>query len=418
MTDVQTDAPKGGIPSLEVLDSTIGFLADGYEFGRRRFAEVGGDAFRTRLLGRPVTMVFGAEAARVFGDGRHFSRDRALPSTVQHLLQDKGSVQTLQDEPHRHRKSLFVELLRPVELERLRALFAEEWRITKEAAHGEPLAIADATAPALTRAVVSWIGIPTGRVHTDRLSRHLVAMIENAARVGPSHWRARLVRRRTERWARQAIDEVRAGGLAVADDAPIAVLARHTDPAGHPLPSAIAAVELLNVLRPVVAVSRYLAFTALALIEHPEWRERLRGAAAVEPFVNEVRRTAPFFPVVGGTAREAFDWRGSRIEVGDWVMLDLWATNHDPRSWNEPDRFDPERFDEWNGDPDTLIPQGAGLLLDDHRCPGEGAAITIMGEFTRSFVDADIEVPSQDLGVDLRRFPALPEDRMRVAFPA
>ena len=142
------------------------------------------------------------------------------------------------------------------------------------------------------------------------------------------------------------------------------------------------------------------------------------GDMVPTPEMMALMGTDRFFPVVGGTAREAFDWRGSRIAVGDWVMLDLWATNHDPRSWDEPDRFDPERFDGWNGDPDTLIPQGAGLLLDDHRCPGEGAAITIMGEFTRSFVDGDIAVPSQDLGVDLRRFPALPEDRMRVAFPA
>lgn len=405
-----------GIPDLGVLDSTPGFLADGYEFGRNRFARVGGDAFRTRLMGRPVTVLFGAEAARMFGDGRHFSRERAMPSTVQHLLQDTGSVQTLQDDPHRHRKSLFIELLQPSQLERLRERFADEWQAVRTAAAGAPIAVADASAPALTRAVLGWSGIPPERVRTDRLSAHLVAMVDNAARIGPSHWRARLTRRRTERWAAQAIEAVREGRMPVSADAPIVTLARHTDAAGHPLTADIAAVELLNLLRPTVAVSRFLAFTALALIDHPEWRARIREGAPVEWFVNEVRRTSPFFPVVGGTARMAFDWRGSRIEVGDWVILDLWATNHDPRSWTAPDHFDPDRFADWDGDVNALIPQGAGSLEDDHRCPGEGAAITLMGEFARSFAASEVEVPEQDFTVDLHRFPAIPADRVRVAF--
>lgn len=416
-TAAETAMPSApGIPDLGVLDSTTGFLTDGYEFGRNRFARVGGDAFHTRLIGRPVTVLFGAEAARMFGDGRHFSRERAMPSTLQHLLQDKGSVQTLQDDPHRHRKSLFIEVLQPSQLERLRERFADEWQAIRSAAAGTPIAVADASALALTRAALGWTGIPPERVHTDRLSAHLVAMVDNAARVGPSHWRARLTRRRTERWAAQAVDAVREGRMPVAADAPIATLARHEDAAGHPLAAEIAAVELLNLLRPTVAVSRFLAFTALALIEHPEWRVRIREGAPVEWFVNEVRRTSPFFPVVGGTARMDFAWRGSRIEVGDWIILDLWATNHDPRSWSAPDHFDPDRFAEWDGDVNALIPQGAGSLEDDHRCPGEGAAMTLMGEFARSFAASEVNIPEQDFTVDLRRFPAIPADHVRVAF--
>jgi len=100
------------------------------------------------------------------------------------------------------------------------------------------------------------------------------------------------------------------------------------------------------------------------------------------------------------------------------MLLDLWATNHDPRNWREPDRFDPERFADWDGDPNTLVPQGAGPIAESHRCPGEGATVTLMGEFARSFAAAEVRVPPQDLSVDLRRFPALPRDRVRVAMPA
>ncbi len=420
----------GGIPRLPELDSTAGFLADGYEFGRRRFTQLGTDAFRTRLMGRPVTVIFGAAASRRFGDGRHFSRERALPSTVQHLLQDVGSVQTLQDGAHHHRKSLFIEVLQPAQLARLKDRFAEEWWEVRARADGSPISVPDASAVALTRAALAWCGLPVHHVDTARLSRYLVSMFENAARVGPAHWQARARRRRTERWAREAIELVRSGGLRVAEDAPVAVLAGHADApqpgdaGGRPLPVDVAAVELLNLLRPIVAVSRFLAFTALALIEHPEWRVPVRedghggDRGRVRWFVDEVRRTAPFFPVVGGTARTPFDWHGGRIEAGDWVMLDLWATNHDPRIWEDPDRFDPDRFAGWSGDPDTLIPQGGGFLEEDHRCPGEGATIALMSEFATSFATAQVEVPEQDFSVDLRRFPAIPADRVRVAFPS
>lgn len=406
----------GGIPSLGVPDSTAGFLADGYEFGRRRFEQVGGDAFRTRLLGRPVTVVFGAEAARMFTAGRRFSRERAMPSTVQHLLQDKGSVQSLEGEAHRHRKSLFIDVLQPAELERLCERFAVAWGAQVAAAGGRALAIADATPLALTRAALGWSGIPIELVHIERLTEHLISTVDNAGRVGPSHWGARARRHGTERWASEAIIAVRHEQIAVAPHSPIAQLARHRDAKGHPLSAEDAGVELLNLLRPIAAVSRFLAFSALALIEHPEWKEQIQRGNHIDWFVNEVRRTAPFFPVVGGTSRAAFEWRGSRVRAGDWVLLDLWATNHDPRIWRDPDRFDPDRFATWDGDVNALIPQGPGSVDEGHRCPGEGATIALMEEFARFLASADFRVPPQDLSSNLRHFPALPADHLRLAF--
>lgn len=45
----------------------------------------------------------------------------------------------------------------------------------------------------------------------------------------------------------------------------------------RPLPRKVAAVDLLNVLRPVVAIGTYITFIAHALHTHPEWRERIRA---------------------------------------------------------------------------------------------------------------------------------------------
>src|SRR4051812_22715375 len=99
------------IGQLGALDSAPGFLRDGYLFGTRRFERVQDDAFRTRLLGIPVVVMRGPDAARFFYEGGRFSRTAALPPSVTHLLQDAGSVQTLEGGAHRHRKRLFVDAL-------------------------------------------------------------------------------------------------------------------------------------------------------------------------------------------------------------------------------------------------------------------------------------------------------------------
>ena len=58
--------------------------------------------------------------------------------------------------------------------------------------------------------------------------------------------------------------------------------------------SKVAAVELLNVVRPIVAVSAFIAQAAHALHRHPEWRQKLKDdEGQLEPFVQEVRRLYP-----------------------------------------------------------------------------------------------------------------------------
>lgn len=50
------------------------------------------------------------------------------------------------------------------------------------------------------------------------------------------------------------------------------LFAMHTDLEGNLLDEQIAAVEVINVLRPTVAVSRFIVFCALALHQYPGYR--------------------------------------------------------------------------------------------------------------------------------------------------
>src|SRR5699024_11035584 len=93
------------------LASTLPSRPEGYLFGHNRFERFGTDALRIRLLGRPITILRGVEAARFFYEGDRFTRPGALPISVVHSLQDEGSVQTLDAEDHRRRKERFTSVL-------------------------------------------------------------------------------------------------------------------------------------------------------------------------------------------------------------------------------------------------------------------------------------------------------------------
>jgi fatty-acid peroxygenase len=410
-------------------DTSAAFLTDGYLFGQKRFDREGTDVFDTRIMARPVTVAYGAEAARIFYDGGRFGRERAMPTSVMHLLQDEGSVQALDGEPHRHRKSLFVELLMDdAAIADVQSIYRNEWAKATESWTSE-VVLHDELQRILTRVALRWVGVDPGRVEVDRLAEDLCAMIEHAGSIGPPNWLARSRRRSAERWARDTILAERAEAKRLARTTPPDSLAQQTstrvrrlatavDERGEFLPAEVAAAELLNVLRPTVAVGRFIVFGAHALHRWPSWRRRLRSGSLPEADAlnvsHEVRRCYPFFPVIGGSALREFEWRGRVFERGDWVLLDLYATNHDERIWTDPATFRPDRFRDWDGDAYTLVPQGGGDVSSGHRCPGERATVAIMQTALLELARLDYYVPEQDLGISLSRFPALPRSGFRL----
>lgn len=85
------------------FDSTLSFLNEGYAFASSRCDTWDTDLFTTRLFLKPTTFIRGEEAAGLFYEGNRFTREAAVPASVQHLLQDKGSVQALDGREHRGR---------------------------------------------------------------------------------------------------------------------------------------------------------------------------------------------------------------------------------------------------------------------------------------------------------------------------
>ena len=59
------------------------------------------------------------------------------------------------------------------------------------------------------------------------------------------------------------IENVRNGALLVSAGHPLGIIAAHRDEGGTFLPTGITVIELINILRPVVAMARYIVFAAI-----------------------------------------------------------------------------------------------------------------------------------------------------------
>lgn len=369
-----------------------------------RCRALGAEEFETRFLGRPTVCLHGADASRAFYE-HHLTRSRAMPPTAFTLLQDKGSVAQLDGEAHRRRKELFLSLVGPERVGSLVAAAEDEWRVAAEHwRRADRVVLLGALEQVLTRAACRWAGVPLGEPEAAERTRELSAMIDGAGSFGPRNARGHVLRWRSERWLADMVAAVRRGVLDAPDDSILATIAGYTDPDGRSLAPSVAAVELLNVIRPTVAVAHYVVFEALFLHHHPGV-----DTDHTEAFAHETRRLAPFFPAVVGRTVTEMDLGDARVPAGWRVLLDLYGTNRSPRSWDRPEEFRPERFVGWSGDPYCFVPQGGGDHASGHRCPGEWATVGLLEMALRMLTqELAFDVPDQDLSVSLSRMPAQP----------
>lgn len=401
------------IPTEQALESTAELLREGYLYIANRCRRHGADLFQARILFENTLLMRGEEAARLFYSSEHCKREGAAPMRLQKTLFGVGGVQALDDERHRVRKRMFMALMTPEEIDRLVALMRRQWSAALDRwPRQERIVLLEEAQQMICRAVCAWAEVPLDGADVARRSEELTAMIEGAGAVGPLHWHARFARRRAEQWIGALIEQVRAGKLAPSEQSALHVVAWHRDANGEPLDDHVAAVEVLNLLRPAVAVSRYIVFVAHALHQHPHARAALREGddGDAERFVQEVRRLYPFFPFAAARLREEVDWHGYRLPKDMRVLLDLYGTNHDARLWPDPETFRPERFRDWNGSAYNFIPQGGGDHYVNHRCPGEWITIALMKQALHMLSEAmRYDVPPQDLSISLSNIPARPE---------
>lgn len=397
----------------KTIDSSLAFLSEGYKFISNRCERYKTDIFETRLTFKKVICVRGEEAAKVFYHQDRFTRKGAVPSTTLMLLQDKGSVQTLDGKTHQHRKKMFMALMTQASIEKLVQATIQQWhQRSEEWVNRKKIILQKEVEAILCRASCDWIGLSVSESKAKELTQECVAMIEGSGAIGPRNWWGLWLRRRTEKWGREIIEAVRSNQLRVDEGSPIQIIACHRNLEGKLLDVKVATVELINLLRPTIAIARYVTFAALALYEYPDCQEKIltHEDDYLEFFVHEVRRFYPFFPLIGGHVKQEFEFRNYHFAQNLWVLLDIYGTNRDPRIWTQPDTFNPERFRNWNQSAYNFIPQGGGDYYSGHRCAGEWMTIKLCKTIVKLLTNSiSYHVPPQDLSFDLSRIPSLPK---------
>ena len=401
------------VPQDKSLDKTLALLNEGYLFIKNRVNEYQSDIFETHLLGQKVICMTGEDAAKVFYDSERFYRNGATPKRVQKTLFGVGAIQSMDGENHIHRKHLFMSLMTTPQQNQLAKLTMEQledsikkWKDKKQ------IILFDETKLILCKVACQWAGVSLNESEIKELSEDFGSMVDSFGSVGPRHWKGRRARTKSEERIKTIIEDVRSGKIKAEEGTALHSMAFYKDINGNQLDSHMASIELINVLRPIVAISTYITFLTLALHEYPECKEKLLtgDSKELEMFVQEVRRYYPFTPFIGARVKNDFVWNKCEFKKGMLVLLDVYGINHDPKIWDNPDKFCPERFKNREDNLFDFIPQGGGDTAKGHRCPGEGITIEIM-KATLDFLVNKIEydVPNQNLSYDLGKIPTFPE---------
>ncbi len=399
------------IPGHTLLDSSAALLREGCLFISNRCQRYDSPVFATRLLLQYTLCLRGEMAAELFYDQQLFSRKNALPRILQKTLLGVGGVQGRDGPEHLQRKRLFLQALNTERVEQLVRLAEHQWLAALQRWEGQShVVILPEIEMLLCKAVCRWAGVPLGDDEALQRRQQLAAMIDGGGRIGWGQLAARRARNKAQAWASELIDGQRDGRFDAPVDSAIALVSRHRGYDGELLSRPVAAVELLNLLRPTVAVARFIVFALLELHRHPEWQRRLaRDDGWLRPFTHEVRRLYAFFPFIAARVRQDFEWEGYGFKAGTRVLLDLYGTNRDPATWEQPEVFMPERFVGWQGDAYSFIPQGGASAEYHHRCPGEYLTIVLIESALQLFCRRmHYTIAEQDLNVSTRRMPMLP----------
>jgi fatty-acid peroxygenase len=408
------------IPNDNTLESSVQLLLEGFTFSRKRFEKLQTDIFQTRLMFENVICMYGEDASRIFYNTELFQRKGAAPKSVQKTLIGEGGVQGLDNSEHRKRKAMFMSLMGQKSIERLLDIMAEQWheQIGKWEKK-ESVKLFDETQAMLCEAVCKWAGVPLQDSEAKIRGRELGYMIDGFGSVGPRAFRGMMARKRVEEWMEGIIHQIRKKRLKTDTNSAAYATAFYRGIDGKLVDVNIAAVELINILRPTVAIATYITFAADALNRRKEYVEKIRKdktGQMLDWFAQEVRRFYPFGPFTGARVKKDFSWRGYAFKQGTLVLLDIFNTNRDPRQWDNPDAFRPERFENWNGSAHNFIPQGGGDHYRGHRCAGEWITIELLKQAIAFLVKGmDYTVPKQDLRIDLTRIPTLPNSRLIIA---
>lgn len=216
-------------------------------------------------------------SGRSFYDNSKFKRAGVAPNRVAETLFGKKGVQTLDGDAHKHRKKMFMSIMSQDRLRKLNEIAAKQWDTALTKWQGmDDVVLYEEALEIMCRTACEWAGVPVEEKDMKKLADDFRAMFESATAIGPSHWAGRHARNRVEKWMGNLIDQVREGKLNPEEGTALYTFSWHRDLEGNLLDQEVASVEVINILRPIVAIAVYITFSALAAHHYPEERKKLQ----------------------------------------------------------------------------------------------------------------------------------------------
>ena len=410
------------VPEIKIkLTDVTERLDEGYLLLSELRKEANAPVVKARLLNKEVIAIYGKEAAKKFYDPRNFKREGAMPKIVLKTLFGENGVQTLDGQAHEHRKTIFMDLMTPKRMEEYHRILDKNLTQKLDRQQGQ-FELFDLAKDVLFRSICEWAGIDLSQLtkkEVDQLAEYQISMISSAVTNPATHIKGIDNRKKSEKWAQSLIENARINPVAGKEDVALYAFAKATDDHGELLPIDVAAVELLNVIRPTVALTVWIALMGHALFSRPDIYQRLHAEfdQLQDSFIQEMRRYYPFFPMLPAFAIQDVEVDGYLIPKDSWVVLDLYGTNHDDRMIETPEVFRISRYlgkekhisydEEYE-----MIAQGGGEFKTMHRCAGEWITLHTLRVFSDQLVNKyQFSIPEQDWSIPMNQFPTYPKSK-------
>lgn len=398
----------------DVFDKGYNLLADLRE-------DVKSPVVKAKFLTEEVIAIYGEEAAGKFYDPSNFKRGGAMPKPILKTLFGEDGVQTLDGDEHHHRKNYFMDLMTPERMEDYRDILDKNLREKLNNQHGE-FELFDLANHVLFTSICQWSGINLDRYDDERVSelaKNQISMISGAITSPTDHIKGISDRNDSEKWAKELIEEARKNPVPGKEDLALYTFANARDLEGDLLSLDVAAVELLNIIRPTVALTVWVALMGHALFEIDGVYDELKADfdKLQDPFIQEMRRYYPFFPMLPAIAVSDVEIDGYKIPKDSWVVLDLYGSNHDERTIKNPEKFDIKRYigkaeDISYEEEYEMIAHGGGKFREMHRCAGEWITLHTLRVFSDQLVNEyKFSIPKQDWTIPIDQFPTYPNSK-------
>ncbi|EJX16709.1 MULTISPECIES: cytochrome P450 [Staphylococcus] len=410
------------VPETKIkLKDAKELMNKGYNLLGELREDVDAPVVKAEFFNESITVIYGEEAARKFYDPENFKREGAMPKPVLKTLFGEDGVQTLDGKAHHHRKNYFMDLMTPERMEEYHQVLAKHLSEALDKQHGE-FELFDLANKVLFNAISEWSGINLAKFDKEtleKLAENQISMISSAVTSPTDHMKGISDRKESEKWAQELIKEARKHPVPGKENRALYTFANATDLNGELLPVEVAAVDLLNIIRPTVALTVWVALMGHALFAKEGIYNALQAdfANLQDPFIQEMRRYYPFFPMLPAISISDVEIDGYEIPKDSWVVLDVYGTNHDERNLVLPEQFDIERYigkakDLSYEEEYEMIAQGGGKFREMHRCAGEWITLHSMRVFSDHLVNKyEFTVPEQDWTIAMNQFPTYPNSK-------